>query len=57
MSKIWVLEHFCGNCSNFLHEGRRQFGTSSEFGGILGKNLNLGLIRGLNRDEALFQSF
>ena len=54
MTKIWVLGHFHRNrslkVSNFLHDVRRQQGTSSEYGGIFGKNLNPGLIRGLSRD-------
>ena len=59
MSKMLVLGHFLGNgslkVSNFLHDARRKYrtlsdSTSSEYGGIFGKNLNPGLIRGLNWD-------
>ena len=54
MSKIGVFGHFLGNrslkVSNFLHDGRRQNGPSSEYSVIFGKNLNPGLIRGLSRD-------
>ena len=34
---------------NFLYNGRMQQGTSYEYGGVFGENLNLGLIRGLDR--------
>ena len=54
MSKIGFFRHFLKNwplkVSNFLHDGRRQEGTAFEYGAIFGKNLNLGLIRGLSRD-------
>ena len=59
--KIRVFGHFLRNSSlkvsNFLHDGRRQWDTTSEGGAIFGKNLNPGLIRGLSRDEALLGSF
>ena len=54
MSKIRRFRHFLGNRSfkvfDLLHDGRRQKGASFECGVIFGKNINLGLIRGLNRD-------
>ena len=58
MSKIDVFGHFLGKpsikVSNFLHDCRGQsFGCDA----IFGKNLNLGSIRGLSRDEAHFGSF
>ena len=57
MSKFFG--HFLGNqslkVSYFLHDGRRQYRTSFEYGAIFGKNLNLGLIRELNRYDALFE--
>ena len=40
-----VIKSFC-----FLHDDRRQQGTSFEYDATFGKNLNLGLIRGLSRD-------
>ena len=47
MSKIQVLGHFLRNrslkVSNFLHDGRGQWGASFECGAIFGKNLNLGI--------------
>ena len=47
MSKIGVFGHFLGNrslkVSNFLHDGRGQYGASFECGVIFGKNLNLGI--------------
>ena len=47
MSKIGVLGHFLGNwslkVSNFLYDGRRQYGASFEYGAIFKKNLNLGI--------------
>ena len=54
MSKNWDFLHFLGNrplkVSNFFHDGRRQYGTSSEYSSIFGKNPKQGLIRGLSRD-------
>ena len=50
MSKIWVFGHFLGNwslkVSNFLHDGRGQYGAPFECGAIFGKNLNL-VIKGI----------
>ena len=47
MSKIWVFGHFLGKrslkVSNFLYDGRGQYGASFECGAIFGKNLNPGL--------------
>ena len=44
MSKNGVFGHFFGNrslkVSNFLHDGRGQYGASFECGAIFGKNLN-----------------
>ena len=57
MSKIRGFGHYLQNwplkVSNFLHDSRWQDGASFECGVIFGKNLNLGLIRGLSRDQAL----
>ena len=54
MSKIGVFEHFLQNrslkVSNFLHDGIRQWCAYFEGGDIFGKDLNLGLIRGLSKD-------
>ena len=54
VSKIGVLGHFLWNqslkVSNFVHDGGEQMGASFEWGAIFGKNLNLGLIKGLSRD-------
>ena len=45
VSKFGVLEHFLGNCSlkvsNYLHDGRRQYGASFEYGAIYGENPNM----------------
>ena len=47
MLKIQVFGHFLGNCSlnvsNFLHDGRGQWGASFECDAIFGKNLNPGI--------------
>ena len=47
MSKNVVFGHFLGNrslkVSNFLHDGRGQYGASFECGAIFGKNLNPGI--------------
>ena len=47
MSKIGVFGHFLGirslKVSNFLHDGRGQWGASIECGAVFGKNLNLGI--------------
>ena len=40
-----------------LHDGGRQYGASSEYGVIFRRNLNLGIIRVLDRDEALLRNF
>ena len=54
MSKIGGFGHFLQNwplkVSNFLHDGRKQWGALYEYGVIFGKNLNPGSIRGLSRD-------
>ena len=61
MSKIGVFGYFLGNrslkVSNFLHDGRGQYGASFEYGAIFGKNLNPGSITGLSRDYTHFESF
>ena len=61
MSKIRVFRHFLQNrllkVSNFLHDGRRQYGASFDYGAIVGKNLNQLLIRSLDRGHALLRNF
>ena len=40
-----------------MHDGRRQYGASFDYGAIVGKNLNQLLIRSLDRDHALLRNF
>ena len=52
MSKIGLFGHFLRNraskISNFMHDGRGQWGALFEYGVIFGKNLKPGLIMGFN---------
>ena len=61
MLKIRVFGHFLKKyllkLSNFMHNGRTQCGALFEYDAISVKYLNSGLMKGLNRNEALFRSF
>ena len=49
--KFWTMSGKPVNRNfQFLYDGRGQQGQSFEYGAIFEKNLNRGLIRGLNRD-------
>ena len=54
LSKNWNFGLFIENgsvkVSNFLHDGRRQWGASLEYGAIFGENLNPGSVRGFSKD-------